>query len=517
MPKIKALKFNAPHTLIYNDDKFGIRILQIFILAIIVSLLFLVPVSNKLIETKTKTLLRAMENEFDQSISQFSYLLTPEKMAISCNEILTDLRKSIFNSERAKEIGVFDKNGKIFCTSNNGETSFHLYQTIMNRLKNSTNNITLSYTKTKLSRTRSIALIFTNEVGQGLSVLIPPRYLVQDIDRLLADDFINYKLRVISRELGKKAFADGIKSYVAQSDRYPLELEVSTTPMYYFMQFWRYLWVTLVLASLVTICYLFSRQKRLNNNSLENSLRYAITNDFLELHYQPIVNQKSGKTVGCESLLRWKDPTQGYISPDIFIPLAEKVNLIEDLTKLVIGKVALFISENLSLFSTVYISVNISRSVILKPSFVSFIDALVESQPLLAQKIVFEITEDNNFSQDELGTLKLHLNRLSAYGFKFAIDDFGTGYSGLDFIRQFPFDYVKIDRVFVKSLYDDSTIIPLLDSMMSLATQLNMKTIVEGVEEKYQLEILDRLGFVYIQGYYYSKPLPQEDLIEYLG
>ncbi|MDB1126111.1 EAL domain-containing protein [Vibrio algarum] len=516
MPDIRALKLIASRTITSKEDSASLKILQIYLVCIVVYLMFVVPLSNKIVEVKTQTLLQEIESQFDHYIEQFSYLLTPSSSGRSCKENLPDLRKSIFNSDRVKEIGIFDQNGQIYCTSNNGDTSFYLYQTIMNRLETSSTHATLSYTRTKFSRTKSIALIFRNETGQGLSILIPPRYLIRHINQALSDSSVNYRIEVISRNLSEQLFDEGMTQFKVKSDKYPLALDVSTTLNYYIIQFFHYCWVPLLLASLISIYYILSLHNKRNNNSLENSLRFAISNDYFELHYQPIVNLQSGNTVGCESLLRWKDPSQGYISPDIFIPLAEKVNLIEDITKLVLGKVSLFLVENASLLSSVYISVNISRSVILKPSFVTFIDELVNTQPTLASKIVLEITEDNNFSQNELGTLKIHLDKLSKHGFRFAVDDFGTGYSGLDFIRQFPFDFVKIDRVFVKSLYDDSTIIPLLNSMMSLATQLNMKTIVEGVEEASQLEILNRLGFVYIQGYYYSKPLPQEELIAFL-
>ncbi|WP_413283196.1 EAL domain-containing protein [Vibrio sp. MA40-2] len=516
MPHLDIIKSISSNAVFYGKNRVGARVIQIFIISMLLSPLFLIPISNYLISLKTHSILQNIELEFEDEITQLSYLLDSEQINRSCEDNLTNLRKSVFNSNRAKEIGIFDKNGKIFCTSNHGETSFYLYPSMISRLDKSSNNVTLSYTETKFSKARSVTLIFSNQTGEGLSVLIPPRYLTRYIDRQLSNENIEYKLKVISRDLTDKVFSYDLVRYSTQSKIYPIQLEVSITPMYYLSQFLRYSWIFIVLASLASITYVFRQQKILYENSLENSLRCAITNDYLEVHYQPIMNNKTGKTVGCEALLRWKDPQQGLISPNIFIPLAEKLELIEAVTKIVVSKVIYFLRSKESVLESLYISINISRSVILKPSFVAFIEELVSADPEIATRIIFEITEDNNFSPDELITLQEHLTTLAGFGFKFAVDDFGTGYSGLNFIRQFPFSYVKIDRVFVKNLSNDSTIIALLESMKTLSVQLNMTAIVEGVEEPSQLAILDSLGFEYIQGFYFSKPLPNVELIEFL-
>lgn len=494
----------------------AVRVIQIYITCLLVAILLLFPLSHIHIENHTKALLNQLETELNEVRGELSYLLNPEWNDLSCEQITTELRKQVFQSDIIKEIGLFNPQGRIYCT-NNSSTSFFLYQTILDRLKSNSNHVTLSYTRSKLSRSKSVALIFTNEQGKGVSVLIPPRYLLKILNQDLEHKSINYRLQVISREIQPTPFDSGIQHYRVHSKAYPLDLEISTSIGFYFAQLWHYFALYLICSSLLAIGYLFRKQRKESRNSLETSLRYAIENDYLELHYQPIVNQKSLKVVGCEALLRWNDPVQGFIPPSIFIPLAEKVGLIEELTKTVVNKVSQYIKEQQPLFLKRYISLNVSRSVILKESMVTYIEEMAELNPQLTQNVVLEITEDNNFTADELTILKLNLTRLSSLGFRFAVDDFGTGYSGLDFIRQFPFAYVKIDRVFIKNLHNDSTIIPVLESMMTLARQLNMITIVEGVEEQDQLEILDKLGFVYIQGFYYSKPLAGSSLVEYLS
>ena len=131
--------------------------------------------------------------------------------------------------------------------------------------------------------------------------------------------------------------------------------------------------------------------------------------------------------------------------------------------------------------------------------------------------MVFEITEEAIFTGSELVILRQHLDRLTALGIRIAVDDFGTGYSGLDFISQYSFDIIKIDRVFVNNLGNGQTIQPLLEAIYTLTKTLGMAVIVEGVEDLNQLKILRNLGFYNIQGFYFSQPLPKLDFLDYLN
>ena len=137
------------------------------------------------------------------------------------------------------------------------------------------------------------------------------------------------------------------------------------------------------------------------------------------------------------------------------------------------------------------------------------------------------MTEDGECLEEDMRKIKENLAKLSKLGVKIAIDDFGTGYSGLDFVRQFPFSILKIDRVFVKNISDESSLgVPLLESMLQLSDSLDMEVIVEGVENESQLNTLSKLGVTYIQGFYFYRPMPtnlalamirQQDLVKYSG
>lgn len=220
--------------------------------------------------------------------------------------------------------------------------------------------------------------------------------------------------------------------------------------------------------------------------------------------------------IGCEALLRWKHPVQGYISPAIFIPLAERLGYIAPLTYFVIDSALHFVQQHEQLMKDKYISVNIERSLMLKESFMQHVLTYCQQYAFFTQRIVFEITEDGNFTAQELQIVEKNFLRLSQAGVCFFIDDFGTGYSGLNFVRQFHFNTLKIDKVFIKNLEHEPYLNNLLTSMLTLSQSLNMRVIVEGVETKEQLNLLCDLGFDYIQGFYYSRPIPEKEFIIYL-
>ncbi|MEO0889801.1 MAG: EAL domain-containing protein, partial [Pseudomonadota bacterium] len=175
------------------------------------------------------------------------------------------------------------------------------------------------------------------------------------------------------------------------------------------------------------------------------------------------------------------------------------------------------ISTNKKAFHDRYISVNVSRSLILRDDFIKEVESRLMFSYFISERLVFEITEEAIFNKDEFSILRQHLDRLASLGIRIAVDDFGTGYSGLDFIGQYPFDIIKIDRVFVTSLGNGKTTQPLLEAIHTLSQTLNMSVIVEGVEEEAQLWALHDLGFYNIQGFYFSKPIPKPEFLDYLA
>lgn len=270
-----------------------------------------------------------------------------------------------------------------------------------------------------------------------------------------------------------------------------------------------YLWFGFLMAGITTIILLSIKHKKQSQRSLEYSLSSALKNKHLHVHMQPIVNRNTTEIVGCESLLRWNDPIEGNVSPAIFIPLAESLGLIEDLTYFVLREVLDTLKNHRELFESKYISVNISRNVVSNSNFANKVISIYKKNPDILKQVVFEVTEDGECSDADMVKIKNNLTKLADLGVRVAIDDFGTGYAGLDFVRQFPFSILKIDRVFVKNISDESSLgIPLLESMLQLSRTLGMQVIVEGVEYESQVNILSKLGVDYIQGFYFYKPMP---------
>jgi len=162
-----------------------------------------------------------------------------------------------------------------------------------------------------------------------------------------------------------------------------------------------------------------------------------------------------------------------------------------------------------------YISINISRLLIIDNYFMDYMKRYATKYPAIVPRLLLEITEDNHFNVDELKLAMENLQRLKQLGFKIAIDDFGTGYSDLNFIHQHDFHTLKIDQVFIKSLHQNSAITSVLVSMIKLAKQLNMRLIAEGVENQDQVRELELLGVRYIQGFYYSEPMSVDAFFQF--
>ncbi|MBN2617290.1 MAG: EAL domain-containing protein [Spirochaetales bacterium] len=249
---------------------------------------------------------------------------------------------------------------------------------------------------------------------------------------------------------------------------------------------------------------------------LEKSLRLAIENKELTPYFQPIYSGKNNKVVGAETLLRWIHPTMGLIPPYDFIPLAEETNLIIPIGTWLIESVCKQINEwHLNnMFSLKYISINISVNQLRQQNFVENVLEYTSKYNIPHNLILFEITETlliGNF--DYISTV---ISVLRRQGFRFALDDFGTGYSSLTYLKKLELDVIKIDRAFILDLSNNKDDLALVEAILSIANNFKMDVIAEGVEEQAQLNKLLELGCEYIQGYYYSKPIPENEFTKLL-
>ncbi len=258
------------------------------------------------------------------------------------------------------------------------------------------------------------------------------------------------------------------------------------------------------------------RARFLERVNLEADLRFALERGELSMHYQPLISLTDGGLIGFEALLRWHHHKRGFISPAQFIPIAEDSGLIIPITKWILRQTCSQIADWQKLapsYSNLLVSVNISGKHLTDESLVKDVLNALTISNLTPDSLKLEITESVAMENAEQ-SIKI-LNNLKKLGVQLSIDDFGTGYSSLSYLHRLPFDSLKIDRSFVIEVGEQGENSEVLQTIVSLAKNLKMRTIAEGIETESQLAILQNLGCDYGQGYLMSKPLPT-DAIEKL-
>lgn len=253
------------------------------------------------------------------------------------------------------------------------------------------------------------------------------------------------------------------------------------------------------------------KQKNLEDNLLE-----AIKRNEFYLVYQPIINPVTNEIKYFEALLRWNSQNLGMISPYHFIPTAEKLGIIHELGYLVFNKACKTILKiNKSFAKDFSISINVSPLQLKKDSFISEIKESIKQTTIDPKNIIIELTESAFIDNNNIS--KNSLKIIHELGIKTAIDDFGTGYSSLGYLSYLNVDYLKIDKSFIDGLLLDDKNKKIIETIISLGHTMDMSITAEGVENKEQIQTLKELNCDFIQGYYYSKPLKEEDLINYLS
>jgi diguanylate cyclase (GGDEF)-like protein len=242
------------------------------------------------------------------------------------------------------------------------------------------------------------------------------------------------------------------------------------------------------------------------NAALNEALASALAADELEVHYQPIVGAQSGQLEVVEALVRWRSPSLGQMSPATFIPVAEQSGLIEELGDFVFRRVL----DDMSRVAGLKVSINVSPVQLRASRFVGGLLKLVETASIQPFRIQIELTE-GILVTDPTGTRR-KLLELREHGFDVALDDFGIGYSSIGYLRDLPFSTLKIDRSFVSGLKSDAQAADLLLALTSLGRALNLRVVAEGVETAEEAQLLKLSGCHQLQGYYFSRAVPLEEL-----
>ena len=254
--------------------------------------------------------------------------------------------------------------------------------------------------------------------------------------------------------------------------------------------------------------------KAMERLAVEKNLRKALDREEFELHYQPKINLKTGQIAGMEALIRWDSPELGMVMPNQFIPIAEETRLIIQMGHWVLVTACrqsrLWQEAGLPQMP---VSINLSAVQFTHPNLVSEISKVLKQTKFPPHHLELELTE-SVLMQDTTLAVSI-LNKLSKLGIKISIDDFGTGFSSLNYLKNLPLDYLKIDQTFIKdfALQTNSAI---TKAIVTLAQSLNMKTIAEGVETEEQRKFLAGLNCDEAQGYLFSKPISKDEMEELL-
>jgi len=242
----------------------------------------------------------------------------------------------------------------------------------------------------------------------------------------------------------------------------------------------------------------------------KEALQHGINNDEIVVYYQPKVSTKTRELVGVEALVRWQHPKHGLVPPGRFVPLAERQNLIVDLTDIVIQKSLLDGQRWHANGLPIKISINLSVDCLERLDLPELIADCVAAAGLKPSSIILELTE-SRVMEDILNPLEV-LSRLAMKGFVLSIDDFGTGYSSMEKLTQFPFGELKLDRAFVHNPKNDPIAQSILESSVDLAKKLDLSVVAEGVENQNDWDVIAGLGVDLVQGFFVAKPMPAEEI-----
>lgn len=257
------------------------------------------------------------------------------------------------------------------------------------------------------------------------------------------------------------------------------------------------------------------RNKLSEESMILDDIKIALVKNQFEVYYQPKFSLVTGEMIGSEALIRWNHPEHGFISPAVFIPIAEKSKLILKIGRFVFERVCNDLSEwKKQGKKIVPVSVNLSRVELYQPDIVKFINKTIKMYNLSSDFIEIEITE--TVAINELNILKNVLNELRTYGFSISMDDFGTGYSSISCLRDMPIDILKLDKSFLGGIEHDERSRNIAKSIVSLAKSLDLVVIIEGVESKEQAELMKQFGCDLVQGFYFARPMPAKNFLDLL-
>lgn len=243
--------------------------------------------------------------------------------------------------------------------------------------------------------------------------------------------------------------------------------------------------------------------------NLAEGLQQALENNEFEVYYQPVIDLREGKISGTEALLRWNHPTLGILNPGDFLPEAEKTGLIIDIGAWVLEQSALqTLKWHNQGFTTLSlkIAINLSAQQLKRGNAVETLDAMIKKTGIKAEFLELELTEASLLDE----SLKPIIDEISKRGIHLSLDDFGTGFAALNSLKSYHINTLKIDKSLIQSITTRTKSANTVSAILAMAKELSINTLAEGVETKEQLEFLQERDCMFVQGYYFCKPLNAE-------
>jgi len=241
-------------------------------------------------------------------------------------------------------------------------------------------------------------------------------------------------------------------------------------------------------------------------------LKDALDNHEFEVFYQPVIDLQNDRCVGAEALLRWRHPERGLVPPDLFIALAEETGAIIPITRWIMDRVGEDMGRLLRDHTDFHIAINLAPAHFANLDVVADAKEVAEGCGIDPARLLFEVTERGLV--DDAGCRQV-IDALGDLGSEVAIDDFGTGYSSLAYVEKFHLDYLKIDKAFVSTIGTEAASAGLAAIIIEMAGQLGLRIIAEGVETGAQMTYLRDHGVSNAQGWYFSKPLPAAEFLDF--
>ncbi len=421
-----------------------------------------------------------------------------------CEAIQEDL---LFESYLRELIIVQD--GVAICSSKRGE--LHLDLTGVFKRNEAKSGVFLFDIKGD-PRQRTMVVVTAQEdrANSGAFAIVDKNYLVERLGKVEDD-----KLSFITARFGQKVypadrtFVSDTLHYTSTSSLYGFSLLVEASPAFIKRRAIFYGLSSLPLSLLISITLFAVMSHIRNRDSLVDDLKKGLKRKELFVAYQPIVDSQTETLTGLEALIRWQHPTLGLIRPDVFIPLAERQQLINTITDYVLKR-TLADLQSIANFNGIHLGINVPPSYLHDESHLINLHSYARQFRHIGIQLTVEVTEREIL--DDKGRTALADLRKS--GILVSIDDFGTGHTALSVIQKTQFDYLKIDKCFVDTIGLETVNSTVLNTIIDLGHRLGVKMIAEGVEEQNQVEYLAKMNVSYLQGYHFSKPLELDDLKE---